>query len=136
MDRGDAKRDLLHYNNQAHFGRDPESVFNQIQSDLITAYSYGINMNLLPLRPKAIASLEVEANDYEATAIIVPIRIAGIATKSMVIGKKIERLVKLATFKIFLDINPAPHNVLNFVNSYIPITELNRSKINRTGSCS
>ena len=135
MDRGDAKRDLLHYNNQAHFGRDPESVFNQIQSDLITAYNYG-KKNLLPLRPKAIASLEVEANDYEATAIIVPIRTAGIATKIMVIGKKIERLVKLATFKIFLDINPAPHNVLNFVNSYLPITELIRSKINKTGSCS
>ena len=135
MDRGDAKRDLLHYNNQAHFGRDPESVFNQIQSDLITAYSYG-KKNLLPLRPKAIASLEVEANDYEATAIIVPIRTAGIATKIMVIGKKIERLVKLATFKIFLDINPVPHNVLNFVISYLPITELIRSKINKTGSCS
>ena len=67
---------------------------------------------------------------------MVPIRTAGIATKSMVIGKKIERLVKLAIFKIFLDINPAPHNVLNFVNSYLPITELNRSKINRIGSCS
>ena len=60
MDRGDAKRDLLHYNNQAHFGRDPESVFNQIQSDLITAESYGINMNLLPLGPKATASPELE----------------------------------------------------------------------------
>ena len=67
---------------------------------------------------------------------MVPIRTAGIATKSMVIGKKIERLVKLATFKIFLDMIPAPHNILNFVNSYIPINELNRSKINRTGSCS
>ena len=130
MDRGDAKRDLLHYNNQAHFGRDPESVFNQIQSDLITAYSYG-KKYLLPLSPKAIASLEVEANDYEATAIIVPIRTAGIATKSMVIGKKIERLAKLATFKTFLDINPAPHIVLNLFNDYLPITELNRSKINR-----
>ena len=62
---------------------------------------------------------------------MVPIRTAGIATKSMVIGKKIERLVKLAIFKIFLDINPAPHIVLNLVNDYLPITELNRSKINR-----
>jgi hypothetical protein len=70
-------------------------------------------------------------NDYEATAIMVPIRTAGIATKSMVIGKKIERLAKLATFKTFLDINPAPHIVLNLVNEYLPITELNRSKINR-----
>ena len=90
-------------------------------------------MNLLPLRPKATASLEVEANDYEATAIMVPIRTAGIATKSMVIGKKIERLAKLATFKIFLDINPDPYNVLNFDNNYLPITELDRSKKNRNG---
>ena len=67
-------------------------------------------------------------NDYEATAIMVPIRTAGIATKSMVIGKKIERLAKLATLKTFLDINPAPHNVLSFVNNHLPITELNRSK--------
>ena len=70
-------------------------------------------------------------NNYEATAIMVPIITAGIATKSMVIGKKIERLAKLATFKTFLDINPAPHIVLNLVNDYLPITELNRSKINR-----
>ena len=70
-------------------------------------------------------------NNYEATAIMVPIRTAGIATKSMVIGKKIERLAKLATFKTFLDINPAPHIVLNLVNDYLPSTELNRSKINR-----
>ena len=70
-------------------------------------------------------------NDYEATAIMVPIRTAGIATKSMVIGKKIERLAKLANFKTFLDINPAPHIVLNLVNDQLPITELNRSKINR-----
>ena len=58
-------------------------------------------MNLLPLGPKATASLEIEADDYEATAIIVHIRIAGIATKSMVIGKKIERLVKLANLRFF-----------------------------------
>ena len=62
---------------------------------------------------------------------MVPIKTAGIATKSMVIGKKIERLAKLATFKTFLDINPAPYIVLNLVNIYLPITELNRSKINR-----
>ena len=62
---------------------------------------------------------------------MVPIRTAGIATKSIVIGKKIERPAKLATFKTFLDINPAPHIVLNLINDYLPITELNRSKINR-----
>ena len=33
---------------QAHFGRDPESVFSQIDSDLKTAESFGIEMNLLP----------------------------------------------------------------------------------------
>ena len=45
---------------QAHFGRDPESVFSQIQSDLKTAESFGIDMNLLPLGPKATATPEVE----------------------------------------------------------------------------
>ena len=45
---------------QAHFGRDPESVFSQINSDLQTAESFGIEMNLLPLGPKATATPEVE----------------------------------------------------------------------------
>ena len=45
---------------QAHFGRDPESVFSQINSDLQTAESFGIEMNLLRLGPKATATPEVE----------------------------------------------------------------------------
>ena len=45
---------------QAHFCRDPESVFSQINSDLQTAESFGIEMNLLPLGPKATATPEVE----------------------------------------------------------------------------
>ena len=35
-------------------------------------------------------------------------------TVKTIIGKKIERLAKLATFKTFLDVNPAPHIVFKF----------------------
>jgi len=45
---------------QAHFGRDFESVFSQIQSDLKTAESFGIEFNLLPLGPKQSANPEVD----------------------------------------------------------------------------
>ncbi len=45
---------------QAHFGRDPESVFSQIQSDLKTAQSFGIEMDLLHLGRKATPTPEVE----------------------------------------------------------------------------
>ena len=52
---------------QAHFGRDPEAVFSQIETDLKTAESFGLDMNLLPLGPKAPARPEVE-NDKNETA--------------------------------------------------------------------
>ena len=54
-----------HSDIQAHFGRDPESVFSQINSDLQTAESFGIEMNLLPLGPKATATPEVERDTDE-----------------------------------------------------------------------
>ena len=59
LDKWDAEWDLLTLS-QAHIGRDSESVFSQINSDLQTAESFGIEMNLLPLGPKATATPEVE----------------------------------------------------------------------------
>ena len=48
---------------QAHFGRDAEAVFSQIQADLQLADKFGVEMNLLPLGPKGPATPSVESDD-------------------------------------------------------------------------
>lgn len=48
---------------QAHFGRDAEAVFSQIQADLQLAEKFGVEMNLLPLGPKGPATPSVESDD-------------------------------------------------------------------------
>ena len=45
---------------QAHFGRDAEAVFSQIQADLQLADKFGVEMNLLPLGPKLPATPDTD----------------------------------------------------------------------------